>query len=190
MSRTDFWNRFEISWTAATSGPAWSCACTSSTYCRRCRRTRSTWTSASRRADGTVRPTAGHIFWDERFIFPFLNFQRPAHPQRGQPRDRRVGPWPGDGLYEVVVLERPLDMPWSPSLAGGASTGRRQRSVDPRDRAHDCRRWDRCHCGALHRNGGHIGVCCFVLDGLGPYPYVHVGGLGVRGSAALKGRAE
>jgi glycerol-3-phosphate dehydrogenase (NAD(P)+) len=47
-------------------------------------------------------------------------------------------------LYEVVVLERPLDMPWKSFLAGGASTGRRQRSVHPRDRAHDCRRWDCC----------------------------------------------
>ena len=64
------------SWTAPTSGPRRSCTCTSSICCRPCRRTPSTSTSACRRGQHGE-AYRSHIFWDEMFIFPFLNFQRP-----------------------------------------------------------------------------------------------------------------
>ena len=76
---------------AATSGrapPATSrcphpAACTSSTCCRPCpSHTDRPATSACRPGGCTARPTAGHIFWDELFVFPFLNLRFPSSPAR------------------------------------------------------------------------------------------------------------
>ena len=62
--------------TAPMSGPRPSCTCTSSTCCKRCRPTPSTWMwrAGTRLAWEAYR---GHIFWDELFIFPFFNLQQP-----------------------------------------------------------------------------------------------------------------
>ena len=64
--------------TARTSGPRRSCTCTSSTCCRPSHRTPRTWTSASPPGAGHGEAYRGHIFWDELFIFPFFNLQRPS----------------------------------------------------------------------------------------------------------------
>ena len=64
-------------WTAPTSGPRRSCTCTSSTCCRPSRRTRAHLDVGVPARGWHGEAYRGHIFWDELFIFPFLNFQRP-----------------------------------------------------------------------------------------------------------------
>jgi trehalose/maltose hydrolase-like predicted phosphorylase len=54
----DTWDRFDLRWTAPTSGPKRSCTRTSSSCCKRSRTTVPTWTSECRHAVGTGRPTA------------------------------------------------------------------------------------------------------------------------------------
>ena len=75
-------------------------------------RTPPTWTSACPPADCTARPTAGHVFWDELFVLPYLNLHFPEVTRallRYRHRRLRAGPSrPGGRLpgRDVPVAER------------------------------------------------------------------------------------
>ena len=101
------------SWTAPTSGPRRSCTCTSSICCRRSRPHTPHLDVGVPARGWHGEAYRGHIFWDELFIFPFLNFERPDPGRRaaGVPvRAPRRGPGGGPGgrvrRCDVPVAER------------------------------------------------------------------------------------
>ena len=86
-----------------------------------CSPTRPTWTLAFPRAASTAEAYRGHVFWDELYVYPFLNFRLPKIT-RGllMYRYRRLGearaPWRRDAGYRGAMY------PWQSGSDGKEET--------------------------------------------------------------------
>jgi trehalose/maltose hydrolase-like predicted phosphorylase len=113
------------------------CASTSPMSCKSVRATRPIGTPVSQRGVSTARHIVGHVFWDELYVYPFLNFRLPnitrallmyrfrrSGQARAAARDAGYAgamyPWQSgsDGREETQVVHlNPLSGRWEPDLS-------------------------------------------------------------------------